>query len=126
MQKILRVFFLSTVILIWGCAIYKIDVRQGNLVTQEMLDQLQWGMPAQKVKFIMGTPLMVDVFHQDRWDYLYSFQAGGEEGRKQRHLALFFDENDRLVKIEGDVKVSAQRIPKPSPPSDELGPEPIL
>jgi outer membrane protein assembly factor BamE len=111
-------FFLS------GCSVYKIDIRQGNFVTQEMLDQLEWNMPAKKVRFIMGTPLLVDVFHQHRWDYLYSFQAGGGE-RKQRRITLFFDENQHLKKIEGLVKIGKRRPQKPAP-LPEFDQEPIL
>ena len=89
MQKFLMTAFVSTSLLLSGCAVYKIDVRQGNIVTQEMLDQLELDMPAKKVQFIMGTPIMVDVFHQQRWDYLYSLQAGAGE-RQQRQISLFF------------------------------------
>jgi outer membrane protein assembly factor BamE len=82
------------------------DVQQGNLVTQEMVSQLQPGMDRQKVRYIMGTPLIVDVFHQDRWDYYYSFRPGGGE-LEQRRVTLFFD-SDRLARIEGDVVPAAQ------------------
>lgn len=81
--------------------IYKIDVPQGNIVTQEMVSQLERGMDRRQVTYIMGTPLVVDVFHIDRWDYVYSFKPGGGE-RTQRRLSLFF-ENDRLARVEGDV-----------------------
>lgn len=82
--------------------IYRIDIQQGNIVTQEQVSQLERGMDKRKVQFVLGTPLIVDVFHQDRWDYLYSFQEGGG-GRVQRRLSVFF-EDDRLVRVEGDVE----------------------
>ncbi len=82
--------------------VYKIDVQQGNVVTQEMLAKLQPGMDKSKVRFIMGTPLVVDVFHQNRWDYLYTMQKRGGEV-KQRRVSLFF-KDDKLDHIEGDVK----------------------
>ncbi|TGO03238.1 hypothetical protein PN36_10710 [Candidatus Thiomargarita nelsonii] len=120
MQK----FLILCCLLLFGCSIHKIDIRQGNFVTQEMLDQLEWNMPAKKVRFIMGTPLLVDVFHKHRWDYLYSFQAGGGK-RQQRQISLFFDENQRLQKIEGQVKIGKPRPQKPVP-LPEIDQEPIL
>jgi len=60
-----------------GCSfpgVYKIDIQQGNVVTQDMIDQLRPGMTRRQVRFIMGNPLLTDTFHADRWDYLYSIQ----------------------------------------------------
>ncbi len=115
-------FFLLTLSLaslfLTNCAIYKIDVQQGNALTQEMVDQLELNMSARKVRFLLGTPLLVDVFHPKRWDYLYSFQKGAGN-REQLHVALFFDEQDRLVNIQGDVKISPRTKQKLSPPVEE-------
>ena len=58
--------------------LYKIDVQQGNVIEQEMLDKLQPGMDKGQVKFIMGTPVIVDPFHSERWEYIYSYQEGGD------------------------------------------------
>ncbi len=82
--------------------VYRLDIQQGNVITEEGLDQIQLGMERRKVQFILGTPLLTDPFNQDRWDYLYSLKKGGGD-RVQRHVSLFF-ENDRLVRIEGDVR----------------------
>jgi outer membrane protein assembly factor BamE len=124
MQKFFILYCLSAGLFLSGCSVHKIDIRQGNLVTQEMLDQLQLGMHAKKVRFVMGTPLMVDVFHQQRWDYLYSFQASDGK-REQRRISLYFDENQLLQRIEGDVKIGKQRQQKPAPLPD-FDQEPIL
>jgi len=125
MQKFFILIFSSFYLLMASCAAYKIDVQQGNLVTQEMLDQLELNMPAKKVRFIMGTPLMIDTFHQKRWDYLYSFQPGGGKWQ-QRKITLFFDENKLLKRVEGDVKIGKRRPKKPIPLPGEFGQEPIL
>jgi outer membrane protein assembly factor BamE len=116
--------FLSIILMLPGCAVYKIDIQQGNLVTQEMLDQLELQMPAQKVRFIMGTPLLVDVFHQNRWDYLYNFQPGGKE-RQQRRISLFF-EDERLVRVEGDVTLGTEKKAKPETIPETSDQPPIL
>jgi outer membrane protein assembly factor BamE len=85
--------------------VYKIDIEQGNIVTQEMVDQLRPGMTKRQVTFVMGTPLVRDPFHQDRWDYIYSYQPGGGE-RGQERLSVLF-ENDELVSITGDFRPEA-------------------
>lgn len=113
-------FFLTAVGicgLLAGCAVHKIDIQQGNIVTQEMLDQLALNMPAQKVRLILGTPMLIDTFHPHRWDYLYSLQRGSHK-REQRRITLLF-EKEQLVGIVGDVKIGQQRDKQklsPQPP----------
>ena len=113
MRQILTIISLLATALA-GCSgqnvpfVYKIDIPQGNIVTQEMLSQLKRGMDKQRVTYIMGTPLLMDVFHQDRWDYLYSFKPGRGE-REQRRISLFFQDG-RLDRIEGDIKTSGENL----------------
>ena len=108
-----RPLLLATAIalLLGGCAyegssklpgVYRIDIQQGNVVDQEMLDQLKPGMDMNQVRYIMGTPVLTEPFHQNRWDYIYSYSEGGKR-REQRHVMLFFDGNDKLESIGGDV-----------------------
>jgi len=82
--------------------VYKIDIQQGNIITQEMIDQLRPGMTKRQVIFVMGTPLVRDPFDQDRWDYVYSYQPGGGV-RGQERVTMFF-ENDLLTHFTGDFK----------------------
>lgn len=89
---------------------YKIDIQQGNVVTQEMVSKLKPGMTRNQVRFILGTPLVVDPFHADRWDYVYLFQKGGGTP-EQRRIAVIF-QGDKLVRVEGDV-VPARTSPVP-------------
>jgi outer membrane protein assembly factor BamE len=87
-----------------GCSfpgVYKIDIQQGNVVSQDMIDQLRPGMTRRQVRFIMGNPLITDTFHANRWDYLYSLQPGGG-ARQQERISLVFDGNDQLVGLSGD------------------------
>jgi outer membrane protein assembly factor BamE len=90
--------------------LYKIDIQQGNVIEQKMLDKLKPGMDKNQVKFIMGTPVLIDPFHNERWEYIYSFQKGGGV-REQRHITLHFEE-DKLAYISGDIEVS--NVPRPS------------
>ncbi len=79
---------------------YKIDIQQGIVVTQEMADQLKPGMTRDQVKFVLGTPILADPFHANRWDYPFRFQPG--RGRiEERRFTVYF-ENDRLARFEGD------------------------
>ena len=119
----LRAFALISgllVVLAGGCVkvptpeVYKLDIQQGNVVTEEMLARLEPNMEKRKVRFLLGTPLVIDTFNEDRWDYVYSFQAGGGD-RIQQHIVLIF-EGDRLKRIEGDADNSAIDVstePKP-------------
>lgn len=83
---------------------YKIDVRQGNMVTQEMAAQLKPGLTKDQVRFILGTPLVADMFHADRWDYVYRFQPGHGEAQ-QRRLIVYFQDG-KLARVGGDVSAA--------------------
>ncbi len=97
------------VLVVAGCGVpripgitpYKPEIQQGNYVSQEMVAQLKPGMSREQVRFLLGTPLLTDIFHADRWDYLYWREA--ENGkREQRRVAIFFDDN-KLTRMEGDI-----------------------
>ena len=88
-----------------GLAPYKIDIQQGNFVTQEMVSQLKPGMTRDQVRNALGTPLLTDIFHANRWDYIYS-KVAADGTTEKRKLAVFFD-GDKLTRVEGDV-VAAQ------------------
>ena len=79
--------------------VYRIDIEQGNIVTQEMVDQLKPGMNRNQVRFILGTPLVEDSFHQNRWDYIYTVRNGNTTKESQR-LSVFF-EGDELSHFTG-------------------------
>jgi outer membrane protein assembly factor BamE len=87
-----------------GITPYRIDIQQGNYVTQDMVAKLKPGMTKSQVRFALGTPLVVDVFHTDRWDYVYVLQKGGRVREHRRIIVLF--EQDKLLRIEGDVAPS--------------------
>ena len=84
-----------------GIAPYKIEIQQGNFVSQEMMSQLKTGMSKDQVRQIMGTPLLVDLFHNERWDYIYS-RATSDGRREQRKLAVFF-EDGKLARMTGEA-----------------------
>jgi outer membrane protein assembly factor BamE len=85
-----------------GCAIYRMDIGQGNIVTQETLDQVRPGMTRSQVRFLLGTPLVSDPFHPDRWDYYYSLRKGRAATPEIRLVTVVF-KGDALTSIEGSV-----------------------
>ena len=88
--------------------VHKIDVQQGNVITQEMVAQLRKGMEKKKVQFIMGTPIIVDTFNADRWDYIYTSQHRGGKVER-RHVTLIFAD-EKLARVDGGVKPAAGEI----------------
>lgn len=76
---------------------YKMDIRQGNYLTAEMRSQIKPGMTKQQVKYVLGTPMINDVFHGNRWDYVYRLARQGEVVETQ-NLTLYF-EGDNLARI---------------------------
>lgn len=108
---------------------YKMDIRQGNAITPEMMARLKFGMTRSQVHVILGTPLVQDPFHANRWDYYYSFSHQGKL-EEQKRVTLYF-EGDALARIDDNGKVSdAPLQATPLPPAASAvpaaSPEPRL
>ncbi len=97
----------TAVLLLGACSlerlpgVYRIDVHQGNVVTPAMLEALRPGMTREQARFVMGTPMVVNTFHQERWDYFFSLQPGRGE-RVSYHVTLVFD-GDLLQRVDGEL-----------------------
>src|SRR5918992_5863245 len=83
-----------------GITPYRMEIQQGNYVSQEMVAQLKPGMTKEQVRFILGTPMVTDIFHSDRWDYVY-WRETSTGGREHRKLTVLF-ENGQLARLDGD------------------------
>jgi outer membrane protein assembly factor BamE len=113
---------------------YRPDVHQGNIVTQEMVEQLRQGMTREQVRFMLGTPLLASEFHKDRWDYPYYLNPLKGEVQSRR-LTVFFKDNrlDRFVADEMPSETVAgamilgpnARKPPKSPPRQSSEPVPV-
>lgn len=90
---------LGIFIVLSACSVHKIDVQQGNVITQEMLAKLKIGMEKHQVLRLLGTPLVEDPFHKGRWDYVYKFVAGDTNEIQSSHITLYFNENS-LINID--------------------------
>ena len=105
MQK--RLIVAALTLVLSGCSgfpgVYKFDIPQGNVVNQEMVDQLRPGMTHSQVRFIMGTPLITDTFHDGRWDYLYSKKSGTDGTLTRERISLYFSDG-KLTDLNGDFR----------------------
>ena len=82
---------------------YRIDVQQGNVLSQEMVSQLRPGLTKDQVRFILGTPVLMDMFHANRWDYFYWLKKGNTGEVETRRFTVFFDSEGKLRSVDGDV-----------------------
>ena len=80
-----------------GC-VYQANLSQGNLLKQEDLDQVEVGMTRRQVRFLLGTPMIDDPFHEGRWDYVYYLKIGRDDATFKRWISIHFD-NDRVSEI---------------------------
>jgi outer membrane protein assembly factor BamE len=112
-----RILTLVGLLLLAGCSsipslLYKIEIQQGNVITQEMVNKLKPGMTRSQVRFALGSPMISDAFHENRWDYVYRLEQRGKLV-EQRHLAVFF-EGDKLVRTNGTFTPSLAFVQPPS------------
>jgi outer membrane protein assembly factor BamE len=84
-----------------GVTPYKMEIQQGNQVTQETLAQLKPGMSREQVRAALGTPLLTDIFHGDRWDYVF-WRESADGTREERKIAVHFRDG-KLLRVDGDV-----------------------
>jgi len=114
-MPMLRALILALLALLSGCGVpripgitpYRMEIQQGNFLSQEAIIKLKPGMSRDEVKLILGTPLLTDIFHGDRWDYVFSRET--PDGRREsRRIALFFADG-KLVRVDDPT------APAPSP-----------
>jgi len=103
---------------------YKIDIVQGNFVSREQVEALQVGMSRGQVKNILGTPLLTDVFHADRWDYVFTFKRQGVEPQARKVTVFFKD--DTLARIEADPLPTEAEFVASLDSGRKSGPVPVL
>ena len=108
--------------------VYKLDINQGNFITQDMVEKLKPGLSKQQVRLYLGTPLLLDPFHADRWDYIYQYRHNGKTVESCQFTVYFAD--DKLARWEGDElpvsaaqlnRIAADRALAPEPSADDPG-----
>jgi len=93
-----------------GVTPYRMVIQQGNFISQEMVAQLKPGMSKEQVRFVLGTPLVTDIFHADRWDYVF-YREMPNGKREQRNLSVVF-EKDKLARVLGDLMPAEGAAPQ--------------
>lgn len=103
---------------------YKADVIQGNFVSKEQVDALTVGMSRSQTKDVLGTPLLTSLFHEARWDYVFTLKRQGAEPQAYKYTVFF--EGDRLVRFEGDTMPSEAEFLTKLDNKRKLGAVPVL
>lgn len=103
-QMRFRVASLVVAVLVLSACVYRIDIQQGNLLDDEDIGQVQVGMTRSQVQFLLGTPMVSDSFHRNRWDYAYYLRRGRSPDVAQRWVVVHF-ENDRVSRIDPNLEL---------------------
>ena len=98
----LRTLVLALASLALTACVFRIDIQQGNLLEDEDVERIEVGMTRSQVQFVLGTPMIADSFHRDRWDYAYYLTRGRSKDVDRRWIVVYF-ENDRVSRIERDL-----------------------
>jgi outer membrane protein assembly factor BamE len=104
---------LLAVPILGGC-VYRMDIQQGNFLEGKTVDRLEVGMTRTQVRYLLGTPMVPEIFNRDRWDYLYYFEHGRLRKPSERHLVVFF-KNDKVTHFERD------NVPNAAPQAPDEG-----
>ncbi|WP_440875448.1 outer membrane protein assembly factor BamE [Thalassotalea sp. PLHSN55] len=99
-----RTLIVILVISLASCSswVFRRDIPQGNYLEQKDIDKLQIAMTKEQVKFVLGSPVVVDSFHDDTWHYVYKFKSGRDESYNKRKQFIIKFEDNKLVSAEGD------------------------
>ena len=104
-KHLLSHLFLGVCLLASGC-VYQAALSQGNLLDQEDIDQIEVGMTRGQIRFLLGTPMIDDPFHESRWDYVYFLRIGREKASFKRWISIYF-EGDNVAEIRKDQELHA-------------------
>jgi outer membrane protein assembly factor BamE len=97
--------------LVSGC-VYRMNIQQGNYLEGKTVSQLQVGMTRSQVRYLLGTPMIPDLFNKDRWDYLYYFQGGRLHRPEQRHLVVYFKQDKVASFVRDNIPDTRPRAPE--------------
>ena len=117
-MRLTIIYLITFTLLSAGCSwlkfpgVHKVDVQQGNIVDQDMIDKLRPGMSMTQVQFVLGTPLVIDTFNQKRWDYFYSRDSSAGVKTEER-VTIYFDAESNLERMTGDYLPSSASTEEP-------------
>ena len=105
LRNLWRSLALAAATIALGGCVYRMNIQQGNLLEEDTIDQVEVGMSRSAVEFLLGTPMVADSFHQDRWDYPYYLKIGRSRNIQRRWIIVYF-EGDQVSRIERDVTLT--------------------
>ena len=105
MHKLLLIMLIVSALALSGGCVYRASISQGNLIAQDDLDQAEVGMTRIQIRFLLGTPMIDDPFHKDRWDYIYYLKIGRDDAAFKRWISVLF-ENDIVIEIRKDLELA--------------------
>jgi outer membrane protein assembly factor BamE len=103
--RLLSFLILAVSLLNCGC-VYQASLSQGNLLDQEDIDLVEVGMTRGQVRFLLGTPMIADPFHENRWDYVYFLRIGRKKASFKRWISIYFD-GENVSEILKDQELNA-------------------
>ena len=103
--RLLCILILSVSLLTSGC-VYQAALSQGNLLDQEDIDQVEVGMTRGQIRFLLGTPMIDDPFHENRWDYVYYLRIGRDKASFKRWISIYF-EGENVSEVIKDQELHA-------------------
>lgn len=106
MPQILRLFLVAIMAFTLSGCVHYMTIEQGIELQQSQVNQLQAGMTEDQVKYILGTPNLVDPYHPDTWYYIYTNQPSHDDMTEQKLIVYF--KNDKLTKATGDFQIPAE------------------
>jgi outer membrane protein assembly factor BamE len=103
-----RVAIIITALTLSACSswVFRYDVAQGNYLEQKSIDKLQVGMTKEQVKFILGSPVVIDAFNNDTWSYVYKLKSGRNKDFDQKRQFIINFSDDKLISASGDFELS--------------------
>lgn len=105
---LLRTTIITIALSLSACSswVYRIDIPQGNYLEQKSIDKIQIGMTKEQVKFILGSPVLIDTFDNDTWNYVYRFKSGSSKKLDMQKSFTIKFEDDKLISADGDFELS--------------------
>jgi outer membrane protein assembly factor BamE len=105
---LLRITIMTIALSLSACSswVYRIDIPQGNYLEQKTIDKIQVGMTKEQVKFILGSPVIVDTFDKNTWNYIYRFKSGRNKKLDSQKIFTIKFADDKLISADGDFELS--------------------
>ncbi len=104
MQKLPAVILIAALLTVVSGCVFRANISQGNLIEQDDLDQIEVGMTRNQIRFLLGTPMIDDPFHKNRWDYVYYLKIGRKDTVAKRWVSILFS-GDTVGEIRKDLEL---------------------